>query len=652
MIAISVRASRAVCVLFAACVIVPVASIAAEPIDPKASVDRIVVTATRAETALSSVGDSITVIAAQDARRSQKTTVADLLSTTAGVTLSRNGGLGTATAVRIRGAEADQTVVLIDGVKLSDPSATGGGFNFANLLVNDSARIEVLRGSQSTLWGSQAIGGVINIVTPEPTGPLAVTLDSQAGSYETAALTARAQAGNERGGWRVGANYLTTDGVSAFDADLGGREDDGYREVGVNARGVLHLTDALTAELRSVWTRGRSDIDGFPAPLYAFADTREHSTTMEWVSYVGIKIDSLDARLRHRIGTAYTDTTSESIDPESSVPQTFASFGRNLRWEYQGSFTLDEHWSGVFGVERERSELSSKSPSVFDPTPAPLRRDVSLDSAYAQAQFAPVRALTVSGGVRYDDHETFGNATSTQAALAWSVTSSTLLRASYGEGFKAPTLFQLYSQYGNTTLAPEEARDWDAGVEQRWLDDALVLSATYFERTTDSMVDFISCWGVMSPQCLLQPDGYYENVNKARAHGYELALSAQLGTRASIAANYTGLDARNDSRGGLNFGNRLARRPRDTANATFTYAWPLQLSTALAVQYVGHSFDDAGNQNTLGAYTLIDVRASYQLAKAFELYGRIENIFDENYQTTRNYGSIGRGFYLGVRVTL
>ncbi len=617
----------------------------------KQSLDQVVVTATRAPAELSMIGNSMTVISAEEARASQKTAVADLLSMTPGVSVTRNGGLGTTTSLRIRGAEADQTVVLIDGVKLNDPSSAGGGFNFGNLLVNDIARIEVLRGAQSTLWGSQAIGGVVNIVTPEPSGPIAMTADVQSGSHRTLRAIAHAQAGSERFGWRAGASYLTTDGVSAFDENLGGREDDGYRHIGLDARGVWKLADSVSVEARSTWSHSRSEFDGFPPPSFTFADTPEYGTEDERVSYAGVKIDSFANRLQHRVGIAHTDTERKDTDPASSVPTTLDAQGTNLRLEYQGTLTLNERVSGVFGIERERSGLRTASPSIFNPNPSPLDRDVVLDSAYAQLQITPLHAVTLTGGLRYDDHETFGADRSAQLAAAWSVTASTLLRASYGEGFKAPTLYQLYSQYGTATLAPEESSDWDIGVEQRLLDDRLALSTTYFERGTDSMIGFISCFGVATQRCMAQPDGYYENVARTRADGYEVALAARLGSRLTFNANYTGLDARNGSRGTSSLGNELPRRPRDTASASLTWEWPIALTTTLAAQYVGRTFDDAANRFRLDEYTLVDLRAAYRVSNHIEIYGRIENALDEDYETIRRYSTLGRSAYLGVRVT-
>lgn len=641
--------SRASCALFLwpSCVVSIAA--ASDIVTDASNVDHVVITATRIEQPLAKVGSSVTLLQASDVRASQKTSLADLLATTPGITLSRNGGFGSVTSLRIRGAESDQTTVLIDGVKLNDPAAAGGGFDFGNLLASGVARVEVLRGPQSTLWGSQAIGGVVNIVSPVPQGPLSAQLSAESGSRSTSSVSAHAEAGGERFAWRVGGNYLTTDGISAFDEDLGGREKDRYRNVGFNARGILQITADISAELRSTWSKGRVEFDGFPPPAFAFDDTREYGYTEELASYAGLKALSFGERLQNRIGFAYTDIDRENFDPDSAVPRTFDAFGRNERWEYQGCFEISDSSNAIFGLESERSELNTVSPTTFNPAPAPLAHDVRLDSAYAQIQFAPVAAVSVTGGARYDDHETFGGNTTGHAAIAWTVAPATLLRASYGEGFKAPTLYQLFSEYGNSSLEPESGHGWDTGIEQRFFDGAIAVSAIYFSRDTRNMVDFVSCFGSSSPRCLVQPDGYYENVQKTSADGVELGLTALIDERLRIAANYTGMDPRNEVRGSANFGRQLPRRARETANADVTYSWNFGLTTTVAVQRVGRSFDDAANTFELDAYTLVDLRAAYEYSPALQIYGRIENLFDASYETTRRYGSIGRGGFAGFR---
>ena len=610
--------------------------------------ERIVVSANRIEQPLSRIGDSVTLVDAEQVRASQKLTVSDLLAATPGITVTRNGGLGGSTQLRIRGAESDQTVVLIDGVKLNDPSSAGGGFNFANLLTGDYMRIEVLRGPQSTLWGSQAIGGVVNVVTTIPAGPLMAEYSAEGGARGSATVQARAEAGGDRFAWRVAGKYLTTDGVSAFNEERGGSERDGYRNTGANVRGIWRITDAVNAELRTTYSHGRVEFDGFPAPAFALADTLEYGTTDEVVAYAGINATMFGGRLQNRFGFAYTDTDRENIDPDSRVPTTFDATGRNERWEYQGTLTLNDMVGGVFGLESERSELNTRSPSEFDPNPVPLVNDARLDSAYAQVSVSPIETMTLTAGMRYDDHDAFGNESTGRATVAWAATPTTIVRASYGEGFKAPTLFQLFSEFGNEALAPERADAWDAGIEQHLLNDALLLSATYFGRNTRNMIDFVSCFLSSDPRCAARPFGFYDNVQKTQAEGFELGAVAQLGERLRFDVNYTDMDTTNRG-AGPNFGRELPRRPGQTLNGELTYQWPVGLTTTVAVTHAGRSFDNASNTIVVDAYTVVDLRAAFMFRDNLEVYGRIENAFDEEYETIAGYGTPGRGAFVGVR---
>jgi vitamin B12 transporter len=616
---------------------------------PGAGLERVVVTANRIEQLLSKTGNSITVLDAEEIRASQKLIASDLLARTPGVTFSRNGGVGGTTALRIRGAEADQTVVLLDGVKLNDPSSTGGGFDFANLLLSDLMRIEVLRGPQSTLWGSQAIGGVVNVVTPVPDGPLSGAVTAEGGARGSASVRARAEAGNERFAWRLASKYLTTDGISAFDEDLGGVERDSYRNTGLTARGIVRLTDSVSAELRSTWSRGRTQFDGVRPPLFALTDTNEHGETEELVTYAGIDAAAFGGRSQNRFGFAFTDTDRENFDPDSSVPLTFDARGRNERWEYHGTYSINQRNDAVFGLESERSELRTRAPSEFDPNPTPLERGARTDSAYAQLSTSPLATLTFTAGLRYDDHETFGGETTGRAALAWAAAEATTLRASYGEGFKAPTLFQLFSEFGNELLEPERSEAWDVGIEQRLLDRALVVSATYFSGRTSNMIDFVSCFGSSDPRCPTRPFGFYDNVQRTRVDGFELSLSAHLNERVAVSANYTSMDAENDVAGAANFGRELARRPSELFNADLSYSWEFGLTTTIAIQHAGRSFDDPANLEPLDAYTVVDLLASLEIRDNLQLFARLENAFDEDYSTTARYGSVGRGAFVGLR---
>ena len=613
--------------------------------------DEVVVTATRFEQPVSKIGNSITVLSADDVRDSQKTALSDLLSSTPGVTVTRNGGLGQTTFLRIRGAETDQTVVLFDGVKLNDPSSPGGGYDFANLVTNDFARVEILRGPQSTLWGSQAIGGVVNIITPEPKGPLAGAISAEGGQLGTGMARARLEAGGDHFDWRVSGNYVTTKGVSAFDKNLGGTESDGFRNVGFNTRARYKLSDAVSADFRSIWSKSRFDFDGYPPPLYNFADTSEYGRVEELVTYAGLNVAAFDGRWKNRIGFSYTNTDRHDYNPDSRIREEFNATGRNRRFEYQGTLSIAPGYQAVLGLESERSNFRTAAPSEFDPDPAPLRASTRLNSVYGELQASPLAALALTLGVRHDDHATFGGHTNGRAALAWSLRPDTILRASFGDGFKAPTLYQLFSPYGNDALRPEEATGWDAGIEQRFAGGKVDLTATYFSRDTKNMIDFVSCFGAADPRCATQPFGFYDNVQKTSAKGVELSAVAKPADHVRISINYTHTDAKNDTRDGANFGRELARRARDTANAGVSYEWPIALTTSVSAQYVSRTFDDAANSVKLSSYTLLDLRAAYAYSSTTSIYARLENALDKTYETTGGYGSMGRTVSAGIRTS-
>lgn len=604
----------------------------------------VIVTANRSAQPIERVGASVTVLTQAVIETRQTPAVAELLAQTPGVSFTRNGGVGTSTGVNIRGAESQHTVVLIDGVKLNDPSSTQGGFNFGNLLVGDTARIEVLRGAQSTLWGSQAIGGVVNIVTAEPTEALQGSLDAEAGARGTTYFRGGIGGANDRLSWRLAASRYDTDGFSAFAA---GKEDDGYTNTGLSGRLNVKVTDAVSLDLRSVWSSGRNDFDAFNG------DSREYGKTQELVAYAGLNFDLLDGRFRNRIGYAHTDTDRRNFNPDNTVQTlTFDAEGQNRRWEYQGAFAFTEALNATFGLEHEKSEMKTRSPGDWDPNPAFGRGEAELNSAYGQVQWTVLDGLTLTGGLRYDDHAQYGDNLLGQVAAAWALNEGdTVVRASWGQGFRAPGLYELYSEYGNLTLQPEEFDSWEIGVEQRLFDRAVV-SATYFNRQADNEIRYNGCSTPSTdPLCTVNGVGrwgYYRNVQKTEAQGVELVGRVDVTERLNVSANYTWTDAKSAS--GATDGKRLTRRPEHMANLAADYDWAFGLKTGLAVRYVGETFNNDANTVVVGEYTLVDIRASYPINDNLEVYGRIENAFDEDYQTVLNYGAPGQGVFGGVRV--
>lgn len=604
----------------------------------------IVVTANREARPLSTVGQAVTVIDAATIAQRQAVVVSDLLRQTPGVTVVRNGGPGTTASVNIRGAESDQTVALIDGIKLNDPSSPGGGINFGNLLIGNISRIEVLRGAQSVLWGSQAIGGVVNLITRQPTEVLAMNARVEGGSHNTGQAFANISGKAGPVSASLGGGYYTTNGISAY---ANGSERDGFRSYSANGSLKIELSSNVSADVRGFYSNGRTDIDGFPAPRFTFGDTREYGDSEQWAGYAGLNAGLLDGRFRNRFGYTHTSTDRRNIDPDGAPTETFRGNGRNDRLEYQGVVDLSSAVFATFGAEREVSRFSSSSYG------GPVTRGrARLFSLYGQLAVTPITGLTATVGLRQDDHNNFGGATTFSGSGVYSPNGgATTFRASYSEGFKAPTLYQLQSEYGNADLGPERSRGWDAGVTQRALGGAVEASATYFRRNSRDLITFVSCPAPLSGFCAGRPGGTYDNIARTRSQGVEAALLLRPVETLMVSASYTYLDAKNRSSGTANFGRDLARRPGDTITVNADYHWPFGLKTGVTITAIGDSFDNASNARRLDGYVVTDLRAAFRIGAYLEVYGRVENAFNARYQTIYQYGQPGRGAFGGIRLT-
>lgn len=602
----------------------------------------IVVTANRIATPVSKVGLSVTVIDREELTRLQTPSVAELLrQSVPGAAIARSGGRGGLTGVFLRGASSDHTVALIDGVKINDPSSTAGGYDFGRLMAGNIERIEVVRGPQSVLWGSQAIGGVVNVITRSADEQPSARVQAEYGYRNTVDLVGNASLRSGPITASFGAGYTRTDGISAFSERRGGTERDGQEQFGVNANLTVTLADSLSADLRGWYSRSSLDTDGgFP-----FGDNDSYNRTREAIGYAGLNWAPWGERWRNRISYAMTRIDRQDFDPAASPRKQSDGEGRNERWEYQGIFAIANGWNTVFGAEHERGRFSLRSDYGFGASDAGGRS--RLTSFYGQLAAAPIAGLTVNLGVRHDDHNRFGGHTSLATNAAYTPNGgNTVLRASYGEGFKAPSLYQLFSEYGNGSLRPEEANSREIGLTQRALDGAVELGATWFLRKTRNLIDFVSCAGLADPvpSCENSFDGYYANVAAARAKGVEVALNVRPVDALTFSSHYSYVKSQDRSTSV-----DLPRRPRHKIGAALDYRWPFGLSSGVSITDISSSKDNGFSKDRNAGYTLVDLRASYPITPKIELYGRIENVFDEEYETVARYGTFGRSATIGVR---
>ena len=604
-----------------------------------AQLGEIVVTATRDEVPIEQVGSSITVITAKEIEQQQLHTVADALRMVPGLDVVRTGSFGGTTSVFIRGAKSEHTLVLIDGIEVNDPSSTGGAFNFANLTTDNIERIEILRGPQSTLYGSHAIGGVINIITNQGDGKLKGFLSAEGGSFYTARETAGLSGGSNLLQYALTVSRLDTGGISAADERYGNTERDGYQNSSVAGRLGITPTNNTQIDMTLRFDRSHTAVDngggaGMDDPNHIIRSDELFFRTQGWLAL-------LDGRWEQKLGVSFADTSwRDDNDPDTAHPLDLlrSSFhGQSVKVDWQ--HTLRLHKTTTLVVGAETTEENAKSDYYSDGTWGPYsstwdERFARTTGVYLQDQLSLFDTWHSTFGGRVDDHSKFGTEATYRFSTSYLIKQSdTRLKGSYGTGFKAPSLYQLYSSYGSPDLKPDKSIGWDLGVEQGLPFMKTILGATWFRNEYSQMIDFdMTTWK-------------YTNVAKAHSQGLELTASLQPLDNLGLKAAYTYTETRDDISGA-----QLARRPKNKLTFDANYRFIQQANLNLGLVYVGTRYDDAANTQKMKDYLLVNLAGSYDLSKSLQLFGRIENLFDRKYEEVAGYGTPGIGAYAGIKV--
>jgi vitamin B12 transporter len=645
---------RTLSFLSLSCFCLIVLAVAADSACAGDNTEDVVVTATRTAEPVEKTGESVSVITAEQLAMQQIVFVGDALQEMPGLVLVRNGGLGQNATVSLRGAEAGQTLVLIDGVRINDPSTVDNEALLGDLLVNNIERIEILRGPQSTLYGSDAIGGVIDILTRRGgDDPFALRASAEGGSFDTYHVNLGTSGTVSDVEYGVAANFLHTNGTSAADSRNGNPETDGYTNAGVTENVHVHLSETTSIDLRSYYTNARDDFDdNFEfVPPFRVADSAAYGRNTLLAGYAGVNVNLFDGAFNNRFALIGSDSHRSFYDSAFDIVHKNSSDnGTAERLEYHGTlqpFSADEL---TFGVEYQQIDFTGKTYSSFAPQEIDAGKS-QVASLYAQNMLTLFDRLTLTAGVRHDDDHEFGGHDSVKIAAALPLNDwGTVLHANYGDGFKAPTLFEQFSEFSNPlhTLAPEVVHGWEAGATQRFWDGALVAQATYFSRSTEDQIDFFvpDCSSTPPPDaCKTRPFGYYDNIARTHAEGVEVEATARVGEAVTVNAAYTDMTATD-----LTTGLDLARRPHLTASATVTWTPLPDWSGGLTAIYVGRRFDSAGEVHPLAADTVLNLFASHSLTDSLELYVRLENALDARYEPVFGYGAAGRAAYGGIRV--
>lgn len=583
--------------------------------DEATQLDEVVVTATRLP-AIVAETPGARVIDSRIIEQRGAVFAADILSDVPGLSVTRTGAFGGIAQVRMRGATPGKTLVLVDGAPVNDAAEPNGAYDFSSFELADIDRIEVLSGPQSSLWGSDAIGGVISFTTREIDG---VRAEAEAGSFDTARGRLSAGVANETYAFSAYASRFQTDGISAADKADGNPEADGFRSTTLGAKGRYVLSDAVKVEGAARWNDSHADIDGFPAPDYVLADTDDAQDSEQWSGFGRVTAQALGLTHQFSISASELERTSYS----DGTPLTFNGDRQAYRWQADGETRGIDY---AFGIERNEASANLYSG---------LSRDLAITSAFGMAQ-ADLGALNLTGGLRYDDTDDFGSKTTGRISAAYDLAGGFILSGAYGTGFKAPTVSQAVCDYCFApqpwpALKPETADSVEIALGWASAGGRFEGRATLYRLNVEDQITYSA--------------GRYVNVAKTRSDGLELEGRARLGAGFDLTLAYAWTDATDRTTGA-----RLLRVPEHAGSATLGWTGD-RLSGALTVRAEGDQ-DDSGGFSTVvrESFVTANLNAAYALTDKVALTARIENLADEHYQQVFGYGEPGRSAYVGLRL--
>jgi vitamin B12 transporter len=606
--------------------------------------EAVVVSATRIPTPITQVASSVTVITAADIESRQQRSLPDVLRSVPGLNIVQTGGAGGQTSLFLRGTNSNHTKVLLDGIDIADPSTPSGAADISKLLAGDIAKVEVLRGPQGALYGSDAIGGVVSIITKGGEGPMAITADTEGGSFGT--FNQRGSVSGSQGAFHYAASLQHFHSGSTPVTPLNllppgqRRNDDFYDNVTATAKLGYDVTDNFDLGFtgRTLNSLGKVTGDAFDFVNFTSfpSPTRTRISSIQYQSRATAHLVLWDGRLDQTLGVAYGSAITATQDPDNGDSR---AIGDRIKLDWQGNLAVMDGEMLVLGAETARDALH---PGLSFGFPSTLSQGITTNAGFAELQSDFGFGLYNSASIRYDDNSRFGNKTTWRIAPAWVIEETgTKLKVSAGSGFKAPALQQLYGTFGgNAALKPETSFGYDVDVEQSLLDGALTGGITWFQNNIRNLI-------VSGPAPAFQ----LANIGRARTDGVESFIAWKALDTLTLRADYTYTDA-------LDAGTKLAllRRPRHKASVGADWQATDDLSLAATLLYVGPQID--GNRDfsiprlKMPDYVTLDLAVSYRVSEKWSLFGRIENVTDTDYQSPDGFLRPGIGAYGGIKVNL
>jgi vitamin B12 transporter len=600
----------------------------------------VVVTATRVPTPILDVASSVTVVTAADIEARQERTFADVLKDIPGINVVQTGGPGGETSVFMRGTNSNHTKVFIDGIDVSDVSNPTGTFDFGQLLTQDIERVEVLRGPQSGLYGSDAIGGVINILTKSGNGPAQFTGALEGGTFDTFNQAGTLSGSQDAFHYSASAAHFHAGATAVTPLDLllpGEARNDDYDDnltlstkLGYDVTPDFDLGLAARYTDIHLHTTGEdyllvAPFTGYPAPQQTTAASDEYATRLS------AHLKSFDGVLDQTLGLAYTHDRTDTAEPQTPPA---LNTGERRKADWQGDIRFDPAETLVLGTEYERDQIDQ-----------PIAANVHIGSGYGELQSQLGEHWYSALNVRYDDNSRFGSKVTWRFAPEWLIAETdTKLKASVGTGFKAPTLSELYQNFppfffANPDLKPESSTGWDAGFEQRLVPNVLRAGVTYYYNRIHDLITGNAA------------ETSWANVGRATTDGIESFIAYQPLRELTLRVDYTYTDAEDDV-----LQQQLLRRPKHRGNFIATWqatpAWQWNLDVLSVGTWVDVSRDGFTSGLQAPGYTTVNLATSYDVSAHLALFARIDNLLDRHYENPIGFLQPSIGVYAGVRVKL
>jgi vitamin B12 transporter len=588
--------------------------------------------------------NAITVIDREDIKNRAVTSVSDLLRDVPGLAVSRSGVQGSQTQIRIRGGEANHLLVLIDGIEANNASQSDE-LNWGTLVASDIERIEIIRGPQSSMQGSDALAGVINIITQSAEQPLSARVFVESGSFDTQNNGFSAGINNGKFDARLGVSFLHTEGDNIART---GFEKDGYENTKINFKSGLNVSNQLRFDFSARQSDGMNEYDA-DVNFDGLVDDQDNKSEFQNSAF-GLKAGyvSINNKWQHQLLISQSENDNEDFNKNILGTSTNSS---KDQYRFIGSLFLGDLSRRIsMLIEREEENFQQRgivndygSYGVFDPNQDRTRNTDSIALEY-RADIS--EKLTIAASTRVDDNSEFKNANTSRLEVIYELNDDASIRSAYGTAVKNPTFTERFGFYtnfiGNPFLEPEESVNWELGIDQRFFQGSLNLAATFFNSELENEIDGNS----------LDPITFgYTAINKqglSKREGIELYLSGQLTDMLSLYASYTFTDSVElDANGQYQ---DEVRRPRNISSLNLSWQARKNLHVNTNIQFNGSQEDIVfPNNQTLDGFTLVNISANFSANEKLDIYLRLDNLLDENYEEVYSYQALGFGAHFGLR---